>query len=252
MSLLPTRLAFLSRPQKKLMARGAAVLTYHKIGTPPRHTRDPFLYARVEEFDRQLAALRDLGFEGTRLGNILSAGTTPAKKFVVTFDDGFQNVFELGMDILSQQKLTALQFIVSDFIGKQNSWDISKGDSAEPLMDAVQIREWLAAGHEIGSHSATHHNLRQLGAAEAREEILGSKKSLEDTFGVQIKHFCYPFGGWTPAARDLVVEAGYQTGSTVEFGVNDAQTDRFLLRRIIPLSRSDLIRKIFHRIWRRF
>ncbi|HWC60709.1 MAG TPA: polysaccharide deacetylase family protein [Verrucomicrobiae bacterium] len=245
---LPDNLVFLGRAQKNLMARGAAVFTYHKIGAPPKNCRDPFLYVKVEELDRQLTALREIGFRPAHLGGISSPGNSLAGNFVITFDDGFLNVLDLGLELLARHQIPAIQFIVSDFVGKQNEWDIAKGDSAEPLMDAAQIKQWLAAGHEIGSHSATHRNLRQLNAAEAREEICGSKKALEDKFGVEIRHFCYPFGGWTPAARDLVAQAGYQTACTVEFGVVEAKADPFTLRRIIPLSRADLTRKIVHRL----
>jgi peptidoglycan/xylan/chitin deacetylase (PgdA/CDA1 family) len=248
---LPDKLVFLGRVQKNLMARGTAIFTYHKIGPPPQHCRDPFLYTKVEEFDRQLTALREIGFPPARLGEIIPPGNPSAGKFVVTFDDGFKNVLDYGLEILARHQIPAIQFIVSDFIGKQNEWDIAKGDSAETLMDAAQIKQWLAAGHEIGSHSATHRNLKQLGVADAREEIVASKKALEDRFGVGVRHFCYPFGGWTPQTRDLVAEAGYQTASTVEFGVVETKADPFTLQRIIPLSRGDVTRKMIHRLARK-
>lgn len=247
----PGNLVFLGRAQKKLMARGTAILTYHKIGAPPKNTRDPFLYTETQKFDRQLAALSGFGLRASRLNEGLSSAEESARKFAVTFDDGFQNVFDLGLEILSRHRVTAVQFIVSGFIGKQNTWDITKGDSAEPLMDAAQIKDWLAAGHEIGSHSATHRNLKTLSDAEVKEEVSSSRKSLEDAFGVQIRHFCYPFGGWTPKVRERVIEAGYQTACGVEFGVNGPGSDLFDLRRIIPLSGADLLRKILHRLARK-
>jgi peptidoglycan/xylan/chitin deacetylase (PgdA/CDA1 family) len=251
MSGLLGNLVFLGGAQRKLMARGTAIFTYHKIGAPPENTRDPFLYTGAEELDRQLTALHAAGLQAARFSEIAAPTKDLAKKFVITFDDGFQNVLGRGLEILARHKVPAIQFIVSEFVGKRNEWDIAKGDSAEPLMDSVQIKEWLAAGHEIGSHSATHPNLKELSAAKAREEIFTSKKKLEDQFGVEVRYFCYPFGGWTPLVRDLVAEAGYQAACTVEFGINDTSTDRFLLRRIIPLSRGALIRKILHRALRR-
>jgi len=233
------------------MAQGAAIFTFHKIAAPPANTRDPFLYTDPGKFDGQLTSLCAFNLQAARLNDVRASLNGSARKFVVTFDDGFRNVFELGLEILSRHRVPAMQFIVAEFIGKQNAWDINKGDSAEPLMDAVQIKEWLAAGHEIGSHSATHPNLKRLGVAEVKQEVFDSKKSLEDKFGVPIRHFSYPFGGWTPAVREQVIAAGYETACGVEFGVNLPGADPFALRRIIPLSRFDLWRKVIHRLAQR-
>jgi peptidoglycan/xylan/chitin deacetylase (PgdA/CDA1 family) len=100
------------------------------------------------------------------------------------------------------------------------------------LMDAAQVRDWLAAGHAIGSHSLTHARLTRLTVRDAREEIFASRKKLEDTFGVTVEHFCYPYGDWSEAVRDLVIEAGYRTACTTEFGVNTPATPPYALRRI--------------------
>ena len=54
----------------------------------------------------------------------------------------------------------------------------AEGEAPAPLMDAAQVKDWLAAGHEIGSHTLTHPWLTRLPLSEAREEISGSKKKL--------------------------------------------------------------------------
>jgi peptidoglycan/xylan/chitin deacetylase (PgdA/CDA1 family) len=240
---------FLSRAQRNLMTRGNPIFAYHKIGVAPSQTSDPFLYGTPENLNRHLSMLKEAGFFTVKLDEIV---TDESKlRTAITFDDGFQNVFEYGLEILARHQTPAIQFIVTGAIGRQNDWDIAKGDVAEPLMNASQIKEWILAGHEIGSHTITHHNLKKLSAAEAREEIFSSKKFLEDTFGVTVKHFCYPFGGWTPSVRNLVNEAGYATACTVDFGVNETGADPFALRRIIPLSRGELLRKVFHRLMQR-
>jgi peptidoglycan/xylan/chitin deacetylase (PgdA/CDA1 family) len=118
-------------------------------------------------------------------------------------------------------------------------------------MDEAQIRQWLKAGHEIGSHSVTHRNLRRLNDADALLEIRDSKKALEDRFGVQVEHFCYPFGGWNPRVSQLVQEAGYRTACTMDFGVNGSPIRNFELRRIIPLSNGEFLAKILHRLGRK-
>jgi peptidoglycan/xylan/chitin deacetylase (PgdA/CDA1 family) len=242
-------LVFLGRAQRKVLARGAPILTYHKLGTPPAASRDPFLYAGPATLEAHLKSLREAGLHVVSLSKLV-ANPGDKTQAAVTFDDGFQSALAGGLEVLARQNVCAIQFLVSGFIGQHNEWDIEKQDVAEPLMDAAQIKEWLAAGQEIGSHSATHRNLKKLSPADAREEIAGSKKALEDQFGLPVRHFCYPFGGWTPAVRDLVREAGYSSACSVQFGVNDATTDRFALRRIIPLSSAELVRKVIHRLTR--
>jgi peptidoglycan/xylan/chitin deacetylase (PgdA/CDA1 family) len=241
---------FLGPAQRRLTTRGVPVLCYHKIAPPSPGTTDPFLYLSPSRFDEQLAALRRYGFSSVPLTEVLAEGS-PGRKAAITFDDGCGNVLQHGLAPLARHQFRAIQFLVAEYLGRTNEWDVAKGDVPERLMDAAQVREWLAAGHEIGSHSATHRNLRRLGPADAREEVFASKKKLEDTFGLEVRHFCYPYGSWNAAVRDLVVEAGYRTACTMRFGVNPAGTSSFELRRIIPLSSGETLAKIRHRLARR-
>jgi peptidoglycan/xylan/chitin deacetylase (PgdA/CDA1 family) len=235
--------------QQRLFRRGAPILAYHSLGPYPASAQDPFLYVSAEMFDRQLSMLKDAGFHSVSLDELFTAPGWRTK-VVVTFDDAYQNVFEHGLKILARREFRAIQFITSELIGGRNEWMIAKGDVPERLMDREQIRDWLAAGHAIGSHSATHPQLPKLPFAQAREEITSSKKRLEDLFGVPIRHFAYPYGRFSQAVSDLVAEAGYHTACTMEFGVNTADTPRYRLHRISPLSRATLIGKVNHRIQR--
>jgi peptidoglycan/xylan/chitin deacetylase (PgdA/CDA1 family) len=203
------------------------------------------LYVSEAEFDRQLGSIGKLS-QGTTSLDQLAPG-----RIVVSFDDGSATTLGSCLDILARHKVRAIQFLLPGLLGGRNTWDVAKGDQADALMTESQVREWLAAGHEIGSHSLTHRNLRHLSIADAREEIMGSKKALEDKFGRPIRHFSYPYGSWNPAVRDVVKEAGYETASTMRMGFNDAQTPPLELRRLIPLSSRDLVGKVLHRLKRK-
>src|SRR5262249_59994971 len=112
----------------------------------------------------------------------------------------------------------AIEFLPVNFLGKSNEWDVGRGEASERIMDCAQVRDWLAVGHDIGSHTLTHPFLTRLAHDQAREEIRASKRKLEDLFGRAIEHFCYPYGDCNAAVRDWVMEAGYRTASTTEFG----------------------------------
>ena len=223
----------------------------HKIAVPPRGTRDPFDYMRPEVLDAKLAALRAAGFRSVALDSLLESRAPADHTFAITFDDAYRNVWQNALPILARHQVQAIQFVVAAHLGGQNNWDMAEGEVAEDLMDVAQLRDWLAAGHSIGSHSLNHRVLKRLSEAEAREEIIGSRKRLEDTFGVAVRHFCYPSGKFSPMVHDLVREAGYQTACTVEYGVNPPAQDRFALRRISPLWATELLAKASHRLRRK-
>jgi peptidoglycan/xylan/chitin deacetylase (PgdA/CDA1 family) len=233
-------------PFAELFAEGVPMLMYHKLGARPLGVRLKGLYVSRQLFERQLAGLRAAGFTtgayGTPVDDAQPSKRTSKKsaspqgnankRIVLTFDDGFANVIKHGMEPLARHGFRAIEFLVGNLLGGVNEWEIREGEEREQLMDAGHVREWIAAGHEIGSHTLTHPFLTRISPARAREEVLGSKKLLEDKFGVAVRHFCYPYGDWNPAVRDLVVEAGYATACTTEFGVNTGATPAFELRRI--------------------
>jgi peptidoglycan/xylan/chitin deacetylase (PgdA/CDA1 family) len=219
-------------PFLDLFQTGVPVLMYHKISAPPKGARLKGLYVSPERFAMQLTELDKAGFKSCRPGET-HAQNGVERHFVLTFDDGFRNVWEHALEPLAARGFKAIQFLVANFIGRLNQWEIREGEVREPLMDATQVRDWLRAGHRIGSHSLSHPYLTRLSRRDAREEIASSKKKLEDSFGVPVEDFCYPYGSWNDTVRDLVADAGYHTACSVDFGVNTNETSLYSLRRIM-------------------
>lgn len=219
-------------PFLECFATGVPVLMYHKLGPRPRKVRLKGLYLSRSLFAQQLAELRNHGFRSADLSAVTGGEGNPGKHVGITFDDGFESVLCLGLEPLAASGLRATQFLVAGRLGQTNTWEQTLGEAPEKLMDAAQVRDWLAAGHQIGSHTLSHPFLTQLPRDEAKEQIQASKRKLEDVFGVPIRHFCYPYGDWDETVRDLVKEAGYQTACTTEFGVNTRHTDPFAIKRI--------------------
>jgi peptidoglycan/xylan/chitin deacetylase (PgdA/CDA1 family) len=247
-----TNYVFLGMAQQRLYQSGPVILTYHRMGTPPAWAPDPFLYDTPSGLSAHLMRAKAAGLRFATLGEATSGGNLQPNTLVVTFDDGCVSVLEQGLPVLLRHQVRAIQFIVAGRIGGRNDWDLSKDDVPSPLMDEVQIREWLAAGQEIGSHTMTHKNLRKVSPAVAREEIFSSKKRLEDLFGVPVRHLAFPYGGWrAPHIREMIQEAGYLSASTTQFGVSISGTELWSLKRITPLTDSQLVEKIWHRLLRK-
>jgi len=205
---------------------------YHKLGPRPKRTRIRGLYVSSRLFERQMRDLSRQGFTAPSYNSVLKTDSERPQIFL-TFDDGFENAFRQGIPAMRPYGFKAVQFLVADRLGKTNDWETSVGEAEERLMDAGQVREWLAAGHEIGSHTLTHPKLTQLTHGKAREEISASRKKLEDVFGIPIQHFCYPFGDYDQKTMGLVQEAGYVTACTTTPGLNQPTTNPFEIRRIM-------------------
>jgi peptidoglycan/xylan/chitin deacetylase (PgdA/CDA1 family) len=238
------------KPFLGLFASGMPWLMYHKLGPRPRGVRLKGLYIGRPLFERQLAELQRAGFTTPAYGSPSAQEGKADRRIALTFDDGFANVFQHGLEPLARHGYRAMVFLVPDLIGRFNDWEIQEGEARQPLMDDAQIKEWLAAGHEIGSHTLTHAFLTRLSLQQAREEIAASKKKLEDRFGRPVRHFCYPYGDWNPAVRDLVMAAGYETACTIEFGVNTRATPPFELKRILARYQSLSFKALKERLGR--
>jgi peptidoglycan/xylan/chitin deacetylase (PgdA/CDA1 family) len=229
-----------------LFEQGNPILTYHKLGPRPSRVRLKGMYMSVRLFARQLAELRQAGFQN---GSLLAcAGAPSSRRIVLTFDDAYVNVLRLGLKPLAANGFKAIQFVVADRLGKHNDWDVALGEAPEPLMDKEQLHDWLAAGHDIGSHTLSHPYLTRVPLAQAQEEIVASRKRLEDLFGRRIEHFCYPYGDWNEAVRDLVVAAGYKTACTTDTGINRAGDSLFSLKRFTARYPSRSLRALWSRL----
>ncbi len=235
-------------PFRELFEQGNPILTYHKVGPRPIRVRLKGLYVSSKLFAAQLAELETAGFRSGSLCDC--SGPLKPGQIVLTFDDGYVKVLQHAIGALAQTQLNAIQFLPVNFLGKSNEWDVALGEASEPIMDASQVRDWLAAGHDIGSHTLTHPFLTRLPPDQAREEIFASKKKLEDLFGRSIEHFCYPYGDWNSVVRDWVMEAGYRTASTTDFGVNTPETSSFALKRITARYPSRSLKALLKRIKR--
>ena len=238
------------KPFARLFDTGVPWLMYHKLGPRPRGVRLKGLYVSRPLFEKQLAELQRAGFTTSPYGLPRDQDRNAGKQLALTFDDGFTSVLQHGLEPLARHGYRAMVFLVAEAIGGTNEWEVREGEVRKPLMDESQVREWLAAGNEIGSHTLSHAWLTRLSLPQASEEISASKKRLEDRFGRPVRHFCYPYGDWNLAVRDLVIAAGYETACTTNFGVNTGATPPFELKRIQARYQSLSLKALMQRLGR--
>ncbi len=95
--------------------------------------------------------------------------------------------------------------------------------------EALEMRD---ANVEIGSHTANHPILTNVGEERLTDELLVSKSMLEDKLQRQSIHFCYPNGNVSKRERDAAENAGYASAVTTELRLCENSDDPFLLPRI--------------------
>jgi peptidoglycan/xylan/chitin deacetylase (PgdA/CDA1 family) len=224
--------------------QGLPILMYHVVGPRPRGVRLKGLYVSRSLFSRQLGELKQAGYSTPAYDVAAEPGAAGRKQILLTMDDATRKAGQHALPLLVEHGYRAIQFVVADRMGSYNDWQVAQGEVREPLMDVVELRDWMASGQEIGAHTLTHPRLTRITREQAREEIFSSKKKLEDTFGCPIHHFCYPYGDHDAAIMDLVAEAGYRSACTVIGGINTAETSPFGLRRYMVRYRSRRLRDV--------
>ncbi|MCE4062155.1 polysaccharide deacetylase family protein [Pandoraea sputorum] len=211
------------------------ILMYHQICAVPPHD-NPLrgLCVDPDTFASQMAWLRRFGYQGLSMCELQLYFRAPgrAKVFGITFDDGFQNVFDHAMPVLDSVGFTATCYFVADHLGGTNHWDAHLAPSPAPLMDRDRLLTWMRRGHEVGAHTLNHVSLPDLTLDDAAAEIVGAKHQLESICGTNIEAFCYPYGNVTRHVRDIVERAGYRNATTTRRGRVDRDDDPFLLPRL--------------------
>ena len=98
-------------------------------------------------------------------------------------------------------------------------------------MSAEQIKELVAAGWEVGSHSRSHRNLTKLEPAVQRAEVVEAREVLQEALGVPVLTFAYPFGIMNSSVGSYVHFAGYIAAMGLGFTSDQGKSNLFWLQR---------------------
>jgi peptidoglycan/xylan/chitin deacetylase (PgdA/CDA1 family) len=208
---------------------------YHNLGHPPQGAKLRNLYVRAEAFARQMRLLRMLGFQGLSMSAAMPylRGEKTGRVAVITFEDGYLDTIETALPVLCIHGFSATCYVVSGRTGQYNDWDATALNVRKPLMSADQVREWQAAGMEVGAHSRTHPHLPTCTDAELQAEVAGSKADLEDLIGTPVTQFCYPYGDLDARVVAAVRQAGFSAATTTRRGRTRPGDDLLQLCRVL-------------------
>ena len=208
------------------------MLGYHTVGEG-----ETDLSVSLAQFRQQVDWLLDHGYRILTLAQwwqLMRSGDVPRRGVVLTFDDGFGALWQQAARVLSERGATATVFVVTDYVGRRNSFDrpFLQGPESE-LLHWHELEHLRDAGWDIQSHGRRHYPMVQLESAALEEEAAGSKAVLERRLGIRVDFFCYPYGALDAQAVEAVARAGYLGAVTCRAGAlpSHGAGDRYRLPR---------------------
>lgn len=194
------------------------VLCYHAVS----ESWPSPLAVRPRELERQLEAVLAGGYTGATFLDALSAPRS-ARTLVVTFDDAFRSVFTLARPILERLGLVASVYAPTAFVGGLRpmvwpgveQWAGGPHEAELACMSWDELDALARAGWEVGSHTCSHAELRELDDALLLEELSGSRSACERALRRPCRTLAYPYGDADRRVVHAAHVAGYQLAATL-------------------------------------
>jgi len=198
------------------------VLCYHRIGGPLE-----LGVTRVGRsvFARQMTALARTGWRTLSLQEFASPRTTHPipRTFLLTFDDGYASLAEHAYPVLADLGFTATTFLITDYVGKTNTWDVHYTWNRLPHLTWQEVEQWQGRGFAFGSHGVSHRRLTWLTDAGIETELATSRTLLTARLGLEAgRAVAYPFGAVDTRVATRARAIGYELGFGGVNGTGDA------------------------------
>lgn len=180
----------------------------------------------LKRHDFQVISLKQLA------DNLASGAPFTERTVVLTFDDGYQCLFEHAFPVLDSVGFSATIFLVVNHCGGENDWaGQPSGIPRLPILTWQEIRSVDRELIDFGSHTLNHPRLDQLDGLTLENEICSSKHIIEDQLGHSVSTFCYPYGRISMKAKALV-QSAYQAACSTRIGLVSEYSDQYQLERV--------------------
>jgi peptidoglycan/xylan/chitin deacetylase (PgdA/CDA1 family) len=220
----------LSEPSTPATGRVLPLLTFHTLDARPSVIAFP-----PDVFARGMRQLHETGYRTLSLVDaaerVRQRASFPTQSFVVTFDDGYQTMYQSAFPTLQRYGMTATVFLTVGSKGRGRGRGRLPSLESRSMLSWDEVREMHRAGITFGAHTCTHPDLTQLSSDQARTEVADSKNIIEDALGSQIACFAYPYGRHDARVRELV-RAHFICACSDKLGLIRPHSDPYALERV--------------------
>ncbi len=221
--------------------RKVTIINYHDP-TPEVFEKHMASFSRLYSFvsiDQVVSALKKKTFS-----------SLPPKPLLLTIDDGYIRNACL-FSIIQSYNVPAVIYAVAGVVGtkhgfwfdrlphdsqemkvlksmpdtKRREWlKIHYGHNDESVYEKPsaltieQLKEFISIGGTIGSHTLFHPLLNKCDDEVAINELVESRRILENALGVTVRHFALPNGNMDIRVKDWLNKAGYLTCRSIRPG----------------------------------
>jgi peptidoglycan/xylan/chitin deacetylase (PgdA/CDA1 family) len=217
------------------------VIMYHHInnldGIPSSDAVGIGLRISEQALEKQLLYLKENNYTTINSFQLYDywkqATSLPEKPILLTFDDGYIDNYTKALPLLQKYKMVGDFAIITKVIGTGE------------YMNYDQLKDILKAGSSISSHTQLHCSLAykqkdgsfletpvvqvkdikdecpslnypsQMNSNQVKNELINSKKTLEDNLGIKVTTLVYPFGHHNKQTQAFAREVGYEFAFTV-------------------------------------
>lgn len=180
------------------------VFVYHDIVADESEVEYDYMQTTVEKFEEQMTGLMKLGYKPISYEDLVAYSkgekAIPKWSFLVTFDDGYDGVYEYAYEIAKKYNIPMTSFVIDDCVGAEGyyTWEQAKEMHDNGIMS-------------IYSHGLTHARYNEKTEEELVQETESAYANLTEKLEDEnlLKVFTYPYGLYTYEQRVALEEAGY-------------------------------------------
>ena len=202
---------------------GFPILEYHMVTENPPPDSEVY-NVPPEEFAAQLDYLKQNDYTTITLHEFMLAKhgkfQMQPKPIVLTFDDGYENVYTEMLPILEAHKMKAVVYVITNELGKSG------------YLTLEQVKDMQKCGIEIGSHTADHLPLVNQDSEMQLHQVRDSRIFLNWSGLEPIYTFSYPNGAYNSDIIKILKQENYLSAVTGDVGLNTLKSDPYMLKRV--------------------
>jgi peptidoglycan/xylan/chitin deacetylase (PgdA/CDA1 family) len=142
----------------------------------------------------------------------------------ITFDDFPRSAWTVGGDILAKRNAKATYYVSGGFSGRTK-------DGLDYFTES-DLRDIIAAGHEIGCHTFSHAKGPAIGTGALMDDVDRNAAFVRDVLGDYVlSSFAYPYGEASPRTKRLFGDR-FPTSRGIRKGVNAGWIDLSQLKAV--------------------